>query len=84
MKVNELRKLLKTSDYREDAYSFEGSFTNETYVLCKETNYWSVFYSERGQRLNEKKFQNEDDACECLLNTLKNDPTTRINNRYKR
>ena len=49
----------------------------ETYVLAMEVDGWSVYFAERGSRVDEMRFETEDEACHELLLRLTRDPTTR-------
>lgn len=53
-------------------YSLNGKdFPGDWYVLSHETNgQWSVFYTEKGLRIQECKFGSESRACEYLLSWL--------------
>lgn len=62
---------------RDSAYSLDGGMPPETYVLAIEEGGWSVYYSERGSRVGERRFETEDEACSDLLLRLVEDPTTR-------
>jgi hypothetical protein len=62
---------------RPDAYSFEGGFPSERYVLDVEPGGWVVYYSERGERVGESHFETEDEACSELLMRLLKDRSTR-------
>lgn len=73
MRINELKKYLNRLRLREDAYSLTGGNLSEAYVLSKKAGYWSVYYSERGQKVDERTFRTEADACECFLNLVSED-----------
>lgn len=59
------------------SYSLDGGMPPERSVLALETGGWSVYYSERGRRVDEVRFDTEDEACDELLLRLTQDPTTR-------
>jgi hypothetical protein len=77
MNKSELGTALQAAGIRPDAYDLSGEGKNETYVLREESFGWSVFYSERGTQQDRRTFGSEAEACECLLATARNDPTTR-------
>ena len=52
---------------RDGAYSLEGGFPSERYVLSIESGGWSVYYAERGEKVGDEHFDTEDDACTWLL-----------------
>jgi len=62
---------------RRESYSLEGGMPPGQYVLAVEDGGWSVYYSERRQRVDEQHFETEDEACSHLLMWLVSDPTTR-------
>jgi hypothetical protein len=73
-----LEQILRREGVRQDAYSLEGGLPDERYCLdhsSQET--WTVYYSERGLRTGERRFESEADACEYLLDLILRDPTTR-------
>jgi hypothetical protein len=76
-----LRDLLVTEDIREDAYDLDGGHLPEKYTLSQSNKTWFVYYSERGLETGKRAFSSEDEACEYLLESLRNDPTTRKNRR---
>lgn len=47
---------------------------DERCCLTHNEPWWSVFYSERGERRGERRFAREDEACEALLARLLTDP----------
>ena len=59
------------------SYSFEGGTPDQTYVLSIEPGGWAVYFAERGERVDEERFDTEDEACHELLLRLIRDPTTR-------
>ncbi|MBL8024163.1 MAG: hypothetical protein JNK54_07790 [Elusimicrobia bacterium] len=71
----DLERRLKEQDINPSSYSLNGGLPSETYVLSNEGGgNWSVYYSERGLRRNEKHFLLESDACQDLLRRLLSDP----------
>ena len=71
MDRQKLKNILLKNQVPEDLYSLEGGLPNEAYCIEKENDKWHVYYSERGQKRNIGYFENEADACFCLLNKIK-------------
>jgi hypothetical protein len=69
-----LQQLLDEEGIRRDCYDLAGGMPPEKYVLAKEGNMWSVYYSEHGLQSNKRQFATEDEACAYLLELLRNDP----------
>jgi hypothetical protein len=46
--------------------------------LIRNADSWSVYYSERGLETGRRRFTSQSDALRHLLETLKNDPSTRL------
>jgi sugar/nucleoside kinase (ribokinase family) len=74
---SDLRNAADREGIRRDSYSLDGSLPAERYVLSIEHDGWSVYYSERGDRSSELRFDTEDEACSELFDRLVCDPTTR-------
>ena len=72
-----LRRVLDSEGIDPGAYSLDGGMPFETYVLERRPDCWLVYYSERGLRTAETRFESEDEACTHLLALLLRDPTTR-------
>ena len=77
MNREELRAAVHREGIEPSAYSLDGGAPSETYVLSLENGGWSVYYSEHGERVDEARFDTEDEACSFLLLRLVRDPTTR-------
>jgi len=73
-----LTALLTAEHVRADAYSIDGSVKDEALCLVAGAGGWFVFYSERGLRSGERKFETEDDACDFLARRLLADPSNRV------
>ena len=73
MKVEELRDLLRRKPVPEDAFVLDGAAVDEAYVLDTDAREWSVYYSERGLRTDERRFATEDEACAEMLRRLRRD-----------
>jgi hypothetical protein len=73
-----LEEKMRTHGIRADAYSLEGGLPDERYCLDHPTpETWTVYYSERGNRNNERRFESECAACEYLFDLVMRDPSTR-------
>ena len=77
MNCDELRAVLQQRGIRERSYSLEGA-DDERYCIERSAAGWAVYYSERGNRNDERWFRSKDEACEELLNRILADPTTRV------
>ena len=73
----ELRHILEVAGFRSDMYSLTGGLPNEAHCLEDRGREWAVYYSERGQRNEERTFANESDACEFFLGRIRSDPTAK-------
>ena len=74
MNKRELKKKLKDSDISKHLYCFnDGYFPGECYCLNKVKDFWEVYYSERGKKIELKLFNNEEEACEYFYKILKED-----------
>ena len=76
MTKTQLEGYLERSGFNPQTYSLEPGFHADQYVLEENHGVWSVYYSERGIRLGEKIFNNEEEACDYFLEVLSKDPTT--------
>jgi hypothetical protein len=72
-----LRALLDQENIDPGAYDLGGHARDETYVLERASQSWTVYFSERGLRTSERRFDDEDEACSHLLDLLLRDRTTR-------
>ena len=74
-----LKRVLQTEKISPGAYDLgSGTPENESYAVRESYGIWTVFYSERGCEVGKREFQSEAGACQHLLETLRNDPTTRV------
>ncbi len=71
-----LKEYLEKLKFDPRTYSLEGGLPTEKYVLEERYGEWCVYYSEKSIRSNERRFDNEEAACDYLLAVLKNDHTT--------
>jgi hypothetical protein len=76
MDSNELSRLLQTMGAPSEAYSI-GSDRNESYCMVFDQQRWHVYYSERGNRNDERILVSEAQACQELLNMLLRDGIVR-------
>jgi hypothetical protein len=77
MKKQELQQLLKQEGFRADTYDLDGGMLPERLTLAKEGNRWCVYYSERGLQTGKKCFATEDEACQSLLDQLRDEPSAK-------
>ena len=71
------RAILDQEGVRPSAYSLEGDRDN-AYCLGIAEGGWTVWFSERGRRIDEMQFDTEDEACSELVLRVVEDPTTRM------
>jgi hypothetical protein len=72
-----LRDLLDAEGIDPIAYDLEGRSTGEAYALERAGEGWAVFYSERGRRTGEARFDTEEAACAHLFELLVGDRAAR-------
>ena len=72
-----VRDLLDKEGIDRLAYDLDGRADDDTYVLESSGSGWTVFFSERGLRTTERRFDTEDEACGHLFMLLLCDRTTR-------
>jgi hypothetical protein len=72
-----LGELLDQENVDSSAYDLEGRAIDDRYVLERSNNTWTVFFSERGLRTGEQRFDSEDAACRHLFALVLRDSTTR-------
>lgn len=78
MNRDELRCQMDEAKVNPNSYSLDGGLPSESYVLSNDGyGVWAVYYSERGHRSSEIKFDSESAACEELKRRLLTDPSTR-------
>ena len=66
----EIEKKLREEGVRVDSYSLNGGLPNEAYCLNRTESGREVYYSERGNKMGLKVFDNESDACDYLFKLL--------------
>ena len=52
-------------------YSLNGKNLDDRVIISKSNNKWYVYYTERGERFNEKYFYDESEACIYFLDSVK-------------
>lgn len=77
MTRDQLRHRLADAGVRPDAWALDDPHADEAYVLLRDGDAWAVFYSERGERIDEQRFPSESLAADHLFNVVMADPTTR-------
>jgi hypothetical protein len=72
MNKKQLEEILKRENIPEDLYSLDGGLWEDRYCLSEiMKGLWEVYYCERGEKVNEKSFLSEEEACEYLYNWIK-------------
>lgn len=72
-----LVELLDADNVDPDSYNLCGERADEALILAESFGAWIVYYSERGLRSAERTFTIDAEACECMLDLLLRDPSTR-------
>lgn len=68
MNIHELKTALEQADVNMRFVSLQGEIRDECLILeGPATGGWCVYYSERGQRTNEKWFIVEEEACDYIF-----------------
>ena len=76
VRVADLRGELDRLGIRANAYSLDGGMRDNRYAIERRGRTWYVYYSERGAISWEQLCASEEEACQMLVGTLRNDPTT--------
>ena len=76
MTVRDLQSKLMDLGVRSDSYCLLDD-SNEAYCLQRSRTGWYVYYAERGLQNGRTNFDSESEACEYLLDLLRNDPNVR-------
>ncbi len=81
MNRNELRRRLEREGFDDRVYCLEDEPRSDTYCLHLDGAQWRVYFSQRGERIDERAFdthgEGEAAACTLLYARLLQDPTTR-------
>lgn len=77
MNRQRLRDLLDVEHVRSGSYSIDGPPKDESMCLEPVVGGWAVYYSERGLRSGERRFETEDEACDFMAGRLLADPGNR-------
>jgi hypothetical protein len=78
MTRRELQRILNSEGFDSRRYSLRGGLPDERYCIDRlASGRWSVYGSERGEKVAERLFASEDEACHYLLTLLRRDPSAR-------
>lgn len=77
MNLRELKRVLDREGFNPGRYSLKGGLPDERYCLERRDGGWSVYYSERGEKVEERVFATESEACEDLLRRVRKDPSAK-------
>ena len=69
MVTPELLTKLRQMNTPHESYSI-GEISNESLCFICENTIWEIFYSERGHRIEERCYSDENDACLAFLERL--------------
>lgn len=72
MRFHELQGELDRLGIPHAYYSLAGGNYSETVCIVRENGEWLVYYSERGRRKFYGTFDDEEKACACFLEKVKN------------
>ena len=70
MNKHELVRVLESTDFPKDSCSID-EVSDESLCLIHEGKTWRIFYSERGQRTEERSYPDEAEACSEFFERLK-------------
>lgn len=74
----ELKRVLDQEGFNPQRYSLQGGLPDERYCLDQLADgRWSVYGSERGEKVAERVFTTEHEACQYLLHLLRRDPSAK-------
>ena len=77
MNRDQVQHFLEKRGVRPSAFSLKSPVADEAYCLERASGGWSVYYSERGNRNDERWFRTEEEALAALSDLVLADPTTR-------
>lgn len=69
MNHNRLIELLNAYDVPSSFYSFDGP-GSDTWVLEAHGDKWQLYYSERGNRFDERTYASEEQACLAMFTEI--------------
>jgi len=78
MNRKQLENEFQKSGVRADAYSLFGTLKDDAHIIDEIYGKWIVFYFERGSRSNEQEFSTENEACQYLLELLRDEPSVKL------
>lgn len=78
MNTGDLKKQLEAHGVLESAYCLLGICGSDRYCLVHQGPYWSVFFFERGDRMDERSFDTEESACSFFLDWVLTDESVRL------
>jgi hypothetical protein len=67
MTTAQLKQKLIDMEISPVVYSLDGDFPNDAFVLSKNETNWSIYYAERGLKMNEIFFETENEACDYFI-----------------
>ena len=72
MNIQEWEKEIEKLGIPSRRYSINGHLCSDTHILNEVYYYWEYFYmDEKGNQIDYRKFDNENDACTYLLEVSK-------------
>jgi|WetSurMetagenome_2_1015567.scaffolds.fasta_scaffold203403_2 hypothetical protein len=79
MNREQLEDVLNKEHISPNIYSLNGpdNYDNR-FILEERYGTWYAYYFERGEKINEQIFSNEDEACRYLLKKILDDPISRL------
>lgn len=77
MTITELKSILELEQFIPNTYSLTGGRHQDAYCLSREDDKWFVYYSERGEEIDKVCFRSESEACNDLLQKMRQDPGTK-------
>ena len=80
MDRQELQRVLRHERIKDSSYSLVASNfdPDETLCLRQVGQEWVIYYSERGLQTGKRSFPTEAQACEYFLESLRSDPTVKV------
>lgn len=70
MNLIQLKENLIAMNIPKHFYSLEGGLPNEAYCIGWNKGIWEVYYSEKGNKTDLKKFRSEIEACDFFYNSF--------------